>query len=206
MRLPILAGRITFPAPSPHCGLLLVQPCAGQQRDLDGDRQSRSQRDNHTATLLPDGKVLVAGAKAVGGISASAELYDPASGTWTATGSLATAREVHTATLLPNGKVLVAGGLTAPTRSRERGTLRSGERHMDGDRQPRHRTRLHTATLLPNGKVLVAGGSSSFGDLASAELYDPASGTWTATGSLTPHATSHTATLLPNGKVLVAGG
>src|SRR6266496_1031999 len=65
--------------------------------------------------------------------------------------------------------------------------------------------RSHTATLLPNGKVLVAVGLSS-GVVASAELYDPASGTWTATGSLGTARFSHTATLLPNGKVLVAGG
>ena len=64
---------------------------------------------------------------------------------------------------------------------------------------------LHTATLLPNGKVLVAGGFNG-GELSSAELYDPASGTWTAIGSLTTARYQHTATLLPNGKVLVAGG
>src|SRR5205814_793375 len=64
----------------------------------------------------------------------------------------------------------------------------------------------HTATLLPNGKVLVAGGATSGGVFASAELYDPASGTWTATGSLNTGRLDHTATLLPNGMVLVAGG
>ena len=68
-------------------------------------------RDAHTATLLPNGKVLVAGGyNSTSGYLSSAELYDPASGTWTATGSLSTARGYHTATLLPNGKVLVAGG------------------------------------------------------------------------------------------------
>ena len=60
--------------------------------------------------------------------------------------------------------------------------------------------------MLPNGKVLVAGGYNDVGILTSAELYDPASGTWTATGSLTTARQLHTATLLPNGKVLVAGG
>src|SRR5947207_14649143 len=65
---------------------------------------------------------------------------------------------------------------------------------------------FHTATLLPNGKVLVAGGDGNGHSQESAELYDPASGTWTATGSLSAASTDHTATLLPNGKVLVAGG
>jgi hypothetical protein len=65
-------------------------------------------RQGHTATLLPNGMVLVAGD--ITGSSASAELYDPASGTWTATGSLNTVRQGHTATLLQNGMVLVAGG------------------------------------------------------------------------------------------------
>ena len=98
-------------------------------------------RTFHTATLLPNGKVLVAGGLGSTGL-ASAELYDPASGTWTATGSLADAREGHTATLLPNGKVLVAGGVERQRQhSRERGTLRPGERDLDDDRQPRHRTR-----------------------------------------------------------------
>ncbi len=63
-------------------------------------------RYRHSATLLPNGKVLVAG-----GAGTSAELYDPATGSWTVTGSLATARFRHTATLLPNGKVLIGGGL-----------------------------------------------------------------------------------------------
>ena len=64
----------------------------------------------------------------------------------------------------------------------------------------------HTSTLLSNGKVLVAGGYDGVNYLSSAELYDPASGTWSATGSLTTARGNHTATLLPNGKVLVAGG
>src|SRR5947207_15254037 len=84
-------------------------------------------RNGHTATLRPNGKVLVAGGQNGNSILTSAELYDPASGTWSATGSLATARAFHTATLLPNGKVLVAGGgnnsekLHAPAQ-RERGS------------------------------------------------------------------------------------
>ncbi|NBQ43762.1 MAG: hypothetical protein EBU23_15175, partial [Mycobacteriaceae bacterium] len=68
-------------------------------------------RSGHTATLLPNGKVLVAGGIGSTGFVASAEVCDPAQGTWTATGPLATGRSDHTATLLPNGKVLVTGGV-----------------------------------------------------------------------------------------------
>ena len=95
----------------------------------------------HTATLLSNGKVLVAGGGDFHSGLASAELYAPASGTWSATGSLATARSYDTATLLPSGKVLVAGGFDGSTSSScERGTVRSGPRNLKCDRQPCHRT------------------------------------------------------------------
>ena len=122
-------------------------------------------RQAHTATLLSDGRVLVAG----GSVSnndgyqvASAELYDPATGTWSPTGSMLEARQQQTATLLGNGKVLIEGGVAY---SDAPGTV-----------------------------------------FASAELYDPADGTWTATGSMSEARHANTATLLANGKVLVAGG
>jgi uncharacterized delta-60 repeat protein len=173
-------------------------------------------RLEHTATLLRNGKVLVAG-----GVTgkpprhsylASAELYDPATGIWTATGAMHVQRCVHTATLLVNGKVLVAGGYYDDTLH--------GTAYLDGTEiydpdtgtwrvitNPLNIGRSdHTATLLPDGKVLAAGGCSSTGSLASAELFDPTSETWTATNSLNSPRFSHTATLLPNGKVLVAGG
>lgn len=173
-------------------------------------------RFEHTATLLRNGKVLVAG-----GVTgkpprhsylASAELYDPATGTWTATGAMHVQRCVHTATLLVNGKVLVAGGYYDDTLH--------GTAYLDGTEiydpdtgtwrvitNPLNIGRsYHTATLLPDGKVLAAGGCSSTGSLASAELFDPTSETWTATNSLNSPRFSHTATLLPNGKVLVTGG
>ncbi len=148
------------------------------QRDLDSDRQRSTPRATwHTATLLPNGKVLVAGGIEAAAVSASAELYDPASGTWTTTGSLNAARDYHTATLLANGKVLVAGGSEASSSqvSAELYDPASGTWTTTGSL---HNARYyHTATLLPNGKVLVAGGTNtSSGYLDSAELYDPASG------------------------------
>jgi len=161
---------------------------------------------------VSNGKVLVAGgvfdnSSTSVAYLASAELYDPASGTWTGTGSLGTAR-VGAAILLPSGKVLVAGGGDSS------GYLASAELYDPASGTWTGTGSLATArygppaTLLPNGMVFVAGGRSnnSSGYLASAELYDPASGTWTPTDSLANARTLHTATLLPNGKVLVAGG
>jgi N-acetylneuraminic acid mutarotase len=173
-------------------------------------------RTHHTATLLPDGRVLVAGGDnedVLGGslASVSAELYDPRTGTWTATGSMHTPRECHTATLLPDGKVLVAGGGDSECQ----GPLTSAELYDPAtDRWTATGSMgagrlFHTATLLRNGKVLVAGGCDDpncLTALASAELYDPATDRWTATGSMSAARGEHTATLLPNGKVLVAGG
>jgi len=167
----------------------------------------------HRATLLPNGKVLVAGGSGIGGTLASAELFDPAAnggvGAWTATGNLNTGREWHTATLLPNGKVLVAGGFNGG------GTLASAELFDPAANggvgawtdtgSLNTARRVHTATLLPSGNVLVAGGYNG-GELADAELYNPAAGAWTATGNLNTGRGFHTATLLPNGKVLAAGG
>jgi WD40 repeat protein len=163
---------------------------------------------DHTATLLPDGKVLVAGGWDGTGNTGIAELYDPASGTWTEIDSLATARRGHTATLLTDGKVLVAAGqgsgITALA-SAELYDPASGTWSATGSLVIGRI--IATANLLPIGKVLVTGGQVSTPDAtATAELYDPASGTWTLTGRLSINRVNHTATLLPNGKVLVAGG
>src|SRR5439155_873663 len=132
-------------------------------------------RNQHTATLLLNGKVLVTGGNSDGGIAvaiASAELYDPANGTWTATGSLITARFNHTATLLPNGKVLVAAGIDGSNNlaSAELYDPASGTWTATGTLNTGRFG--HTATLLSNGKVLAAGGSNLSSALASAELYD----------------------------------
>src|SRR5205085_4372648 len=118
-------------------------------------------RISHTATLLPNGQVLVVGgdngneffSNVVGGIVLTNELYDPNTGSWSITGSLNTGRGSHTATLLPNGRVLVAGGDDGA--SAELYNLTTGTWNYTGSLSPRED---HTATLLPNGRVLVAGG------------------------------------------------
>jgi N-acetylneuraminic acid mutarotase len=182
---------------------LTVQPCAS----LESASSLLTARHHHTATLLPNGKVLVVGGVGTSGDLASAELYDPTSGRWTATGSLATARSAHSATLLPNGKLLVTGGSSSSglLASAELYDPASGTWSATGNLNV---TRFHhTATLLSNGKVLVAAGIENNGTfLASTELYDPVSGTWSFTGSLATARQDPTATLLPSGKVLIAGG
>ena len=169
-------------------------------------------RTDHTATLLPNGQVLVAGGLDASSTPlASAELYNPATGTWTATGSMVEARQGHTATLLPNGEVLVVGGhtpLADCVSTAELYNPSTGRWATTGSMTEGRCS--HTATLLTNGQVLVAGGCCKpriNGDsLASAELYKPSAGTWQATGSLNVSRYGAAAVLLSSGEALVAGG
>jgi len=207
-RLPVIATMLALL-------LIVLLPCIGatpaqaEPGSWSSAGSMHDSREGHTATLLPNGKLLITGGCAgVNGNSlglASAELYDPATGTWTLTGSMTTARVGPTATLLPGGEVLVAGGIDVDQQillaSAELYNPTTGNWTVTGSMNiARH---LHTATLLPSGKILVVGGS---GRDASAELYDPATGTWTLTGSMTTARTEHTATLLASGEVLVVGG
>ena len=168
-------------------------------------------RNSHTATLLPDGKVLIAGGRdSSNNFLSSAEIFDPATGLFTPTGSLATARSDMTATLLPNGKVLIAGGNTqigpislaiASTELYDAGlgTFSAGPTMSS----PRY---LHPATVLNDGKILMAGGFGASGN-ASAELYDPSTNTFAVTlGSMEQWRGQARATLLSDGRVLVVGG
>jgi hypothetical protein len=149
-------------------------------------------RESHTATLLSNGQVLVAG-----GTDASAELYHPATGNWTLTGSMNVPRSNHQAVLLQNGQVLVAGGFNAgPVASAELYNPSTGTWAMTGSMTTARYG--FSLTLLPNGEVLAVQGTS-------AELYNPATGTWSATGSPTSAVGGTTAALLRDGEVLAIG-
>ena len=174
-------------------------------------------RSGHTATLLPSGKVLVAGGSndndTLSYRLASAELYDPAIGTWTPTGDMTQVRQSHTATLLGDGRVLVVGGWGDEAISASAEVYDPASRSWTAAGSLSAPLMGVTATLLSDGSVLVAGGmdtrpvnASDTPASASAELFDPSTGTWGATIDLTQARTRHTATLLPDGTVLIAGG
>ena len=159
-------------------------------------------RGTLTATLLGNGRVLVVG----GAQEFTTELYDPPTGTWIPGGTLNVPRWLHAAVRLGDGRLLVAGGgaYTPTAELYDPATNRwTPTGSMSVDRYD------FTATLLRDGRVLVVGGyslSSAGRSTALSELYDPASGRWTSTGSLRTARRNHTATLLPDGTVLVAGG
>ena len=172
-----------------------------------------SARSGHTAALLSDGRVLVAGGSPDGGTItalAGAQIFDPATGKFTATGSMSTARFHFTATLLSDGRVLVVGGCgfgsasNAPA-SAEIYDPRTGTFSPTGSMSTARCGAA--ATLLSDGSVLIAGGTpdnTTF--LASAELFDPKTGTFSPTGSMATARGGSTATLLSDGDVLVVGG
>jgi N-acetylneuraminic acid mutarotase len=176
-------------------------------------------RTQASATTLLDGRVLILG----GGSEASpgyrstnaAELFDPATGKWTPTTPMSTARAFHTATLLPNGEVLVAGG--ASIYHGARGKVVATAEIYDPESATWHNAPNmsvaryhHTAAPLPDGRVLVAGGwaltTNSDKSLATAEIYDPAKNAWTRTGSMATGRARAVVTPLPDGRVLVATG
>jgi large repetitive protein len=165
-----------------------------------------SARGNASATLLNNGKVLIAGGLANNAALSSAELYDPAARTFAATGSLNVARELHGAVLLNDGKVLIAGGFDGAN------YLSSAEIYDPASGQFTLTNSLVTArrfpaiAVLPNGSVLIAGGAGASGVLASAEIYDPVTSTFMPTGSLNTPRRLTTATALDDGTVLIAGG
>ena len=173
-----------------------------------------SPRSLHTANLLTDGRVLLAGGVGAGGSSSStldsAELYDPITRTFGATSAMSTPRLGAASVRLNDGRVFMAGGEDASKTSVASVELYNPVAGTWTLTSPMKADRVNpTATLLGNGKVLVVGGYQGNSDccaLASAELYDPLTGTFSETGSMATARRNHTATLLEDGKVLIAGG
>ena len=165
-------------------------------------------RDGHTATLLPNGKVLLAGGWNQHGRTATVELYDPQTGTFEYTGSLMAPRQGLTATLLNNGQVLIAGGDSARNRPQLIAELYDPATETFIPAGSLNTGRFgHTATLLTDGKVLLVGGTSGNDNiLASAEVYDPETGQFSPISDATIIRYKHSAVLLQDGNVLIMGG
>ena len=182
-------------------------------------------RWSHTATLLPDGRVLVAGG--FGGsanslttnaqpVLNSAEIYDPATGQWTRTGSMNVRRALHVAELLPDGRVLVAGGRTcnqAPPATCDF-TFRTNTAEIYNPATGRWtqvanmNVARHTtgSVVLLDGRVAVPAGFTPDGNGINGDIYDPATGAWTLTGNLNVGRARQGAMLLGDGRVFVAFG
>ena len=168
-------------------------------------------RWDHTATLLSDGRVLLVGGNTLDGYqeghTASAEIFDPTTGTSVPTGSMSVARVNHTATRLLDGQILVSGG-----RSSNYNLLNSAELYdpVSGTfTTTGSESQLRSggvATLLDDGRVLVTGGVVPYVTTNTAAVYDPTLGAWSAVGPMTAYRCYHEATKLPDGRVLLTGG
>jgi hypothetical protein len=173
-----------------------------------------SARSLHTATLLSDGRVLVVGGVGAGvespAVLGTAELYSPKSNKFKATTSMSTPRLAAAAVRLRDGRVLVVGGENSSYLGINTAEVYNPKTARWTLTSPMNYRRLNaTATLLKNGKVLIVGGYSvnSFCcALSSAEIFDPATGTFSTTGFMAVGRRNHTATRLKDGRVLVAGG
>jgi hypothetical protein len=193
-RVLVVGGGAAVAGANDHSSAELYDPGSGTWSATASMLQPR---DDFSATLLADGKVLVAGG--AGNTGELTEVYDPVSETWSATGSMVAPCYFHTAARLLDGKVLVAGctgytGAPAPAELYDpiSGTCTATGNMVSGAGGFR-------AMLLRDGRVLLFDGRGS------SELYDPISGTWTATGDMITPTCACTATLLPDGRVLVAG-
>ena len=166
------------------------------------------ERTGHTATLLPNGQVLIAGGWGVNGRSSTAELFDPQTGKFYDAASLNSPRASMTATLLDSGQILIAGGDSARSTPQLNAEIYDpGTNTFTPSGRLNQGRSAHTATLLNDGRVLLSGGrSGSSNILAGAEIYNPKTGTFTPTGSMNRVRHKHAAVLLPDGNVLLIGG
>ena len=163
-------------------------------------------RHGHSATTLTDGRVLVAGGRMPTGLRTStlldtAELFDPATGTFSPTGRMVVGSEAHVATLLADGRVLVIGGFGSNSDLAQIFDPETGSWSSAG-------TMLHprfalAATLLKDGRVLVSGGMDS---TSTTELFDPSTGRFEAGPSMANPRYGHTSVRLADGRVLIIGG
>ncbi len=168
-------------------------------------------RDDHSATLLADGRVLLAGGwgleRGTPSVLATSELYDPKRGSFSAGPTMRSPRAGFTAIRLADGRVLVAGGFTSDEQTVRTAELYDPRTNRFAPTGPMNEARgAHAAVRLPDGRVLVLGGLDDGAVCASAELYDPASGRFTRTGRMTTRRYKTSAIVLRDGTVLVAGG
>lgn len=217
----LVAGGSTGPAadPSPIASAEIYDPSSGRWTEVASMHNGRSRAG---AVVLPSGRVLVVGGGLEkhneGSADGSAELFDPATGTWTETGSLTVPRNGFTLTLLDAGEVLAAGGWIEH-QGRDRITYSLAELYSpeSGTWRPTGPTALprayHSAAVLPDGRVLVTGGAVNFtlicgicGPLSEAEVFDSAAGSWTQVSPMPKWGCDQNATLLEDGRVLLSGG